>query len=816
MATFWPIDAAAVAALTGGELVGSPGAKATRLALDTRAGVRTGDLFVALSGARFDGGRFANDALNAGAAVALVSAAHDVAPGPGQAVVRVSDPLGALHALAREARRRFEGRVVAVTGSNGKTIVKDQLMAALATSMSVTGSPLSYNSQVGVPAALLGLNPGADVAVVECGISRPGEMERLARLVDPDVGVFVNVGEAHLEGLGTRVGIAHEKSVLFSGSRCRCVFVPSDQTLAIAALERQHTCVERVWVERGLARTQNGPSFDAPTVGADDPLEVDAGLSGVVALWLGADPALVRAALAVWRPPAMRLEITTTPRGVMLINDAYVSDPSSAEQALRRLAAERGSGRLVAVLGGFAQLGSARAGAHATLGRRVAELGIDRLIAVGNWGSEIAESALAAGMAPGHVVAVDSVAEAAPLLEQITEPGDRVLLKGSRPERLEAVAAALFDALAPTRLTVDLDAIRANFGAVKAHVGAGVAVMPVVKAFGYGMDASRLARTLEQEGADAFVVAYPDEGVQLRERGVLAPIVVQNVLPQEVDKVVRHGLSSIGNSLATLDLVSAEAARQQRAARIHLKIDTGMGRAGVFAHEALGAARRVVADPWLVLDGLMTHLAASESPESDAFTALQLARFTAVVDELRAAGIRPRWVHAANSSAIARHPTAMFTMVRLGIGLFGYADNSAALRPQPALRLVTRLVSVKELPAGHAVGYGHTFRVGSSPRMVAVAAIGYADGYPLALSNRFWMSVAGQQCPIVGRVCMDVTMIDVTDVRPAPSPGDEVVVFGPAPNEPSLRALAEEASTIPYEILTGISPRVRRIFVGEA
>ncbi|HEX4952503.1 MAG TPA: alanine racemase [Thermoanaerobaculia bacterium] len=799
---FWPVRAGEVARLTGGELSGDAAGRLERVATDSRAGVRAGDLFVGLPGPHFDGGCFAAQVLTRGAGAALVGPGH-AAPllGPGQAWIQVADPLAALQALAAEARRRFSGLVLAITGSNGKTTVKDMLVAILGRERAVTASPRSYNSQVGVALTLLGLDPAAELAIIECGLSLPGEMERLAAMVAPDCGVLTTVGEAHLEGLGSREAIASEKSRLFSGLAGRLggwVLTLESEDLARAALTARGAPV--------LTVAASGNAF-----------ELDAALAAAAARRLGAPEAVIEAGLTAWSPAPMRLEISTTPRGLLLINDAYGADPLSMEAALTTLERERGRGRALAVLAGMDQLGRAREEAHGQVGRRVAALALDRLIGVGAGGAEIARAALAAGLPAERVHMVTAPEEAAQLLEEHCRPGDRVLLKGSRPERLERVAALLFDSVASARLTVDLDTLAANFHRLRRAAG-GRAVMAVVKSFGYGLDAVRIARALEGAGADYFAVAYPDEGVLLRDHGITTPILVQNLLAHEADKIVGFGLTAQLSSAEQAIWLAREAEEQRRAVSIHLKVDTGMGRAGALPEDVLAVAEAVRSSAWLTLEGLMTHFAAADDPARDDFTREQIARFDAVRARLTEAGFRFRFEHAAASAAISRFPEAHYSMVRSGLALFGYVHvaEHIPLGQVPVLRLTTRVVSVKELPAGHRVGYGCTFAAEGGPRRIAVVALGYSDGYPLALSNRGFMLVGGRRCPVVGRVSMDVTTLDVTELAESVVPGDEVVVFGPGADEPSLAELAELAGTIPYELLTRISPRVRRIFASSA
>jgi alanine racemase len=268
--------------------------------------------------------------------------------------------------------------------------------------------------------------------------------------------------------------------------------------------------------------------------------------------------------------------------------------------------------------------------------------------------------------------------------------------------------------------------------------------------------------------------------------------------------------------MTTMRELEAAAAQQQTVARVHIKFDTGMGRVGFLPAELEQVLAFVLQSRSLEVVGLMTHLASADEPARDNETCAQIAAFERIVTAFAAAGITPRWVHAANTAGAVRFPASRYSGIRAGIGLFGFAPDAASVGLQQALRLVTRLVSVKELPAAHGVGYGHTYSTGATPQRIAVAALGYNDGYPRSLSNRGWMSIRGERCPVVGRVCMDVTMLDVTHLDPPPRAGDEVVVFGAGHGEPDLEALAELADTISYEMLTRVSPRVRRIFHASA
>ena len=790
--------AAALCARIGGRLIGDPAASAARVVTDTRGALRPGDVFFGVAGARFDGSEFAATALASGASIAVTAAPDPPQPCAGQAVIVVEDGLVALQAFAAWERAAYAGPVVAITGSNGKTIVKEMLVAALGEGMRVSASPGSYNSQVGVALALLHARADADVWIVECGVSERGEMQRLEAMVRPTCGVFVNVGDAHLEGFGDRETIAEEKAGLFARvPRTGWVAVPANEALAQSALTALG--VSLVHVPSGVAAGSEGPNA------------TNRALALAVAERLGILRVEAEERLEGWTPLPMRLEVSTTPRGVTLLNEAYSADPVSMEAALVALTREPGGGRTIAVLGEMAQLGARSEQAHAAIGQRVVELGIDGLVGVGAGGALMVRAALKAGMSAEHAVAVASIQDAAAALESRTQRGDRVLLKASRPERLERVVGWLFESVAPARLEVDLAAVVANFEAVRSFVGPQVGVMPVVKSFGYGLDAIEVARALARAGASALCVAYVDEAVELRLAGVTLPILVQNVLRGEIDKLVKYGASAQIGALEQVSWIAREAERQARRLPVHLKLDTGMGRAVVATRDAAAVAASILAEPALSLDGILTHFASADDPGQDAFTEQQIAAFDEALSNCEAIGARPRWVHACNSAGAVRFPQAHYSMVRLGIGLYGHGPAvPSGPAVHPVLRLTTRVVSVKSVPAGASVGYGRTWYAGPEGARVAIVAIGYNDGYPRSLSNRGWMRVGATRLPVIGNVCMDVTMLDATGL-PGLSAGDEVVVYDDRDGQTVAEAAAL-AETIPYELLTRLAGRVLRVF----
>lgn len=791
--------------LLGGSLIGPAPASAARLrrvVVDSRVGLRAGDLFVALPGAQRHGVEFAQQAWSAGAAV-LSDVEIPDARGP---LLTVPDVTAALQRLAAEYRGRYGGEVIAITGSNGKTIVKELVRALLrASSFEAEVAPLSWNSQVGVPLAILGMSSAAQCWVVECGISEPGEMARLAEIVEPTIGVWTNIGSAHGETLGGRPGIASEKAQLFVrggevSPRLRLVVAASDDVAAALT-------------QAGLPADKLSLSGTAELRAAEGAMDANVRVARQVVRALGGSAADDPAALRDWSPPSMRLQEMQTPLGWTLINDAGTSDAAGVAAALKMARALAGERPLRVVLGPLALDPGAQARAHAEVADSVAAASVASVAVVADPADTLAAPLRARLGEAVPLVSLSEREQVATYLNQLAEPKDVVLLKASRQMHLGDLAGLLSSEVPPTRALVDLDALVGNWRAVKDKVGPKVEVMAVLKAFGYGLDASRLGRALQSAGASWLGVAFLDEALELRRAGVTASIMVQNVFPHEAALVVKEDLDVEVTSLELLDALAMAAERAKVPVRVHIKVDTGMARVGFKLDELVEVARRVQSLRWIRWDGLMTHFAAADDPAEDDFTRSQLERFAIAKGILSAQGVQPRWLHAANTAATARFPDAHGTMVRLGIGLYGATspEITAALALRPVVSLRTRVLAVRDVSGDETVGYGRSWHAPTTGARIATVAVGYADGYPRALSNCGWMVVRGQRAPVVGRVCMDVTMLDVSGIDGV-RVGDDVVVYGPDEGDPSLYALAEEAGTIAYELLTRLAPRARRVF----
>ncbi|MFH1468563.1 MAG: alanine racemase [Pseudomonadota bacterium] len=822
-----------VACLLGARLVGA-GGPVRGAAIDSRR-VRPGDLFFALRGQQADGHRFVGQALAAGAAAAVVGPGCLSADGP---LLVVPDPLAALQALAAWYRRAHIARVLAITGSNGKTIVKDAVVALLAGHCALASSPGSHNSQVGVPLSVLGAPPGTALGVFEAGVSAPGEMARLAAILAPDCGVLTNVGLAHIAGFGRREVTAREKMALFAGiGPAGWALLPAGDPVVdtvagdLGCRLLRHGADEpalprlRALVPNGAGAVlqltlPSGRELALPVATRSPHLVQDLLVAMGAALLLGLPEEGLPARLDGFSFGATRMELWRTPEGVTIVNDACSSDPLSVQAALAAVSAHApGQGRRIFVFGGMGELGERTEAEHRLIGTLAAQQGFSSLVLLDQPGLDATAAAFQAACPAGEVHRVSSPEALSATVHPLARAGDTILVKGPRHEGLAQAARLLWESMAPTRLIVDLGAVRENVARLRGAGPARPMVLAMLKAWAYGTEFSRMATWLQQSGVDWIGVAAADEGAMARRAGVHLPILVTLMSGEEADKALRYRLTPVVYSLAQAAGLAAEVRRQGGQLDVHIEIDTGMGRVGVRPEELPEACALVLGSGVLTPTGLMTHLSSADDPEADSYTRAQLARFEACLAVARGAGMRDFLVHAAATSGALRFPEARYDMIRAGLGLYGIYGSPAlqrVLQLQLALSLVSRLVHIATFQAGERVGYAGAYVVPRDGVRVGIVGMGYNDGVPWSLSNRGEVLVNGQPAPILGRVSMDSMAVDLS-ACPGAAPGDEVLIFG-AREGAVLRPeeVAAQAGTIPYELLVRVdSRRVQRIFVGE-
>ena len=829
------------------------------LVVDSRRLTRPEEtLFFALPGQRTDGHHFIPELLRAGVRHFVVKAnfralAQVQGGFSGVSLLRAESPLALLQALAAHHRQQFNIPVLAITGSNGKTIVKDWLAQILSRRFNVCASPRSFNSQIGVPLSVWRLRQAHQVAVFEAGVSKAGEMARLEAILQPTCGLFTMLGSAHDAGFPDRKTKHREKLSLFKGAEWVAVSADDTDSVRLLRMADVHPLTFLGVEGRFLEVDEEALKLkfpDLPGIYLEN-----AYAAAAVAYELGIDKLTLRAEIPKLRPLTNRLEQREGRRGGVVINDSYSNDPSALAAALDFAVAQNPFERLTLILGTL-QPGSVSLNAHGsqttyssspsrgafsqkplprgqglereflpgssnlpgTRGRAQIESGVssrepgdgrrtpntsaidrllagrvDRLITVGN--------SYAPTDGDRHYPTPEALLDD---LDGLDATPETILVKGASYERLGRVADALSRKQHQTLLRLDLTALRHNFQVYRRSVDAGMIVM--VKASAYGGGSLPVARALAAAGADRLAVAYPDEGRSLREGGLRLPIMVLNAETPTYARCATDQLEPVVHQ--TKDLRRARAA----GLRVHLELDTGMARLGFQpsdTEELLSELKKEDYGPTIV--SVFTHLAAAEDPAHDAFTKTQLAAFDACFAKIAAELPAPPARHVLNTNGTSRFPGHAYEFVRLGIGLYGIGDATQADSLRPALSLITHITRIYDRPAGDSVGYGRRGKL-DRPSRIAVLPIGYADGLPrLAGEGRFAVKIGERTAPTIGSVCMDMTTIDVTDL-PHVKDGDEVTLFGP---DHPIELLAAAAQTIPYEILTGIGPRVHRVYSEE-
>ena len=772
--------------------------------IDTRKRFGPRAIFVALTGENFDGNEYLESAAKKGATCFISTQEIDT----NLPYFLVDDSLKALQTIAASWRENQKNtHVIAVTGSNGKTFVKDLLAAMLVANGNTYRSPGSYNSQIGVAISLLNLRENHRFAVIEAGISQPGEMEKLAAMIHPDAGIWTNVGDAHIGGLRNQEGIATEKTKLFAQCEGPVFFPKSDAKISRFGRFKNPNPVEITSIDRHHFEL-NSTRYEINVPG--DHNKMNSALAASMAQSCNVDGKHIYHSIQNHNAAKLRLEMHTTMAGVTLLNDCYNADPTSVTSALASLE-HYGSGRKkIVVLGDMLDLGSFSEEAHRKIGQAVGKVA-DRLFLHGKYANFVLEGAVAAGLSIDNISVHTNLEDLARAVKEIVKRGDYLLFKASRIVELDKVAAQFFESVASTRLEINLDTIAENVHTLRNLIGKETGILAVIKSFAYGSDSTRVAQTLVNNGVDGFVVAFPNEGQPLRERGIDLPILVTNVTKSEVDKIINYDLQPVVSKKDVIDALSDQ--RGDRVVEVHLEVDTGMNRLGVRTIDALELARYISEKPGLRIVGIMTHLSSADDPDQDEFTLEQIKRFDGVLSELRMAGIEYGKAHIGNTAGAIRFKEARRDLVRIGLGVYGFSPSPAVGgNLEPALSMSTQIIDIREIKKGESLGYGRSWFAERDSRIGTIAC-GYYDGFRRFMSNGGEVLVRGKRVPVVGKVCMDVSMIDVTDIRDAEE-GDRVIIFGEQDgNTISADEIAVRGQTINYEILTGISSRVKRIFL---
>jgi Alr-MurF fusion protein len=791
-------------------------------------------LFFALHSSRRDGHAFITELHEKGVYNFIVSKDQGIDWPAGANIIWVNNTLQALQALAAHHRKQFHFPVIGITGSNGKTIVKEWLNQLLEEKYAIVRSPKSYNSQIGVPLSVWQMNSQHQLGLFEAGISQSGEMDKLEKIIRPTIGIFTNIGEAHSEGFLYLRQKVKEKLQLFThvetlvycsdypeinGAVAELVQKirnqPGDKlqlftwsskataTLRISSLIKDDTStyITAVYKESDL-------SFRIPFT--DDASLENAIHCYCTLLHLGIDTSYINERMARLAPVAMRLELKKGINNCSIINDSYSADLSSLKIALDFLSRQQQHLGKTVILSDIPESGRSDKDLYQEVAAALQEKKINRFIGIGP--QLLRHKNIFEAIAGLETLVYASMDAFKKDFYHLKFQHETILLKGARVYEFEQVLPLLEQKVHQTLLEINLGSVLHNLQQYQQVLQPSTKIMAMVKASSYGSGSYEIASLLQFNKCDYLAVAYADEGVELRKGGISLPIMVMNPESTTFDALVQFNLEpdiwSFDLLKAFNDYLHREGLQQFP---IHIELETGMNRLG-FDIATVKALGEQLAASNCKVQSVFTHLVASEDPGSDDFTRQQAQLYFAGVSLLQQYIAYPFLQHMANSAAILRYPDLQLDMVRLGIGLYGI-DSAATHQLQLAevSTLKTTIAQIKQLKKGETVGYGRK-GVAKRDSVVATVRLGYADGYPRRLGNGVGkMLINGALAPVMGTVCMDMTMLDITDAGNA-AEGDEVIVFGPAL---SVQQVAAWAQTIPYEIMTGISQRVKRVYFEE-
>lgn len=796
-----------------------------QIVIDSRRVSSPHSLFVALPGKRVNGHDFVQQAAFANCKYALVK--HDfLANHLGSlTLLRVDDPLAALQEIAATYRTKLQCSVIAIAGSFGKTMVKDLLHSLLSTSQNVFSSPESFNSQIGVPLSLLSIRQTHEVAILEAAISEKGEMRRLEQMIRPQGGLITPIGDKHLATLGSIDHSTSEIASLFF--RSSWIFFP-DTTHLPGYLTNHHyfwnvphpefphviTFKEKA-THTYLISFPDGTSFKGKIHSGFAYFANLLNMAIKIAWKLGVSKHNICSVLANYQIEPTKIEIWTSQNHVTVINHTYSSDPQSIDQALRLLHAS--PARRVFLFGGFR--GNHLSANYLRVAKSLAFTKLDILGLYGNYPFHELIEEVKISSPNALLLQAPSYREALQALKPFLRSKDTLLIKGAHKESFDLILDEFHESPPNSLCTINLAAIENNIQAIRSKLPIGTRMMVMVKASAYGTHPSRMATTLKNSGIDILGVSFVDEAIDLYQAGAEQSIFVLNATPQESNKVVKWGLEVGVSDLAFIDALEKTAIEAGKKVKVHLHIDTGMGRFGCRPEEALGLAKRIKNSSHIHLEGIFTHFTSSDDPKDDPFTFQQIEIFDKVIQSLEKNKIYIPWRHIANSGAALRLHLPQYNMVRVGLAIYGLYPSKAvqaSLNLKLATSLTSRIVGINHCKKGDSISYGRTYIVKEDEQKIAIIPLGYFDGLHRHYSGKAYVLIHGEKAPMVGKICMDYMMVDITKI-PYASVGDPVLIFGEDEYGHFLppEDLAIKGNSIMHELITCLGPRVQRIFIFE-
>jgi alanine racemase len=735
----------------------------------------------------------------------------------------VENSIQTLQNLAALHRSKFDYDLVAITGSNGKTICKEWLATLLNGTYNLVKSPKSFNSQIGVPLSVWAMKPNHNLGIFEAGISQPGEMANLETILKPSHGILTHFGEAHGANFRNEDLKLQEKLKLFKTSKTLIYRSGKWDKLIHTYIKSINPGIELIeWstedptknifvhFNRSAHETQiklKKASQSEPFIDIKTELTDDASLENIchcliMAHVLAMDNLALNQAIRRVKPISMRLEIKEGLRDIKIIDDSYNNDIDGLRLALPLLMKYETKKKIL-ILSDFLETGLPEENLYNEINTMILNQKIDLIIGIG---SQISRN-------KDKITGIEVYQST----EEFLKSGKlnsfynaAILLKGARKYNFEKLVYALENKSHCTQLEINLDALQHNLSYYKNKIGLETKLMVMIKAFAYGAGAVEIGQILQQQGVDYLTVAYTDEGVELRKNGIYTPIMVMNPQIEEFTKLIEYSLEPEIYSFELLKALDEYCLLNEQNIKIHIKLDTGMKRLGFESHEIESLANCLAEMPQLWVVSMMSHLVASESIEHDLFTKNQIAEFKKMSTILAQKLSYKPLLHIANSAAIENYPEAKLDMVRLGISLYGITQNQKEIKKiENVLTLKTFISQIKHIDKNETVGYGRKGKV-NKKSTIATLAIGYADGYPRSLGmGKGHFEINGELCHTIGAICMDMTMVDISHLKHVAT-GDTALAFG---GKIQLSEIANNANTIPYEIMTNISSRVKRVYI---
>jgi alanine racemase len=785
-----------------------------------------GTLFFALVTKHNDGHKFVEKLYNRGVKYFVISKKEKFINNLQNAsFFVVKDTLKALQDLAAFHRKQFNIPVIGITGSNGKTIIKEWLFQLLSPDKHIVRSPKSYNSQIGVPLSVWQINNTHDIAIFEAGISEPNEMDKLQPVINPTIGIFTNIGDAHSENFISKKQKTGEKLKLFTHSESliycsdhkdiKEVLISSEILKKVHSFSWGKESINRLIiknVDRKEKFTTINGIYNNESISIEIPFIDSASVENATHCWalmllMNYDNDVVTQRMKELQQVAMRLELKEGINNCSIINDAYNSDINSLNIAIDFLSQQNQHEEKVVILSDILQTGIQEYELYSKVNDLLISKGISKLIGIGHVISRNSDKfTLESYFFPSTKVFLANY-------PMVNFSHQTILLKGARVFEFEQINNLLQQKLHETVLEINLNNLVSNLNYFKSLLKRDTQIMAMVKAFSYGSGSFEIANILQYHNINYLAVAYADEGVDLRKAGINIPIMVMNPEENAFDTMIKYQLEPEIFSFRALQLlertISTNALPENKPVKIHIKLDTGMHRLGFNIEEIETLIKKIKSNKQIFVQSIFSHLSGSDKPELDYFTKQQIELFQKMSKHFDISFNHHITKHILNSAGIIRFPEAHFDMVRIGIGMYGTEDiNNTKLKN--VISFKSTISQIKKIKKGESVSYNRSW-IANNDTTIGIIAVGYADGLMRKLGNgKISLWIKDKPAQVLGDICMDMCIVDLSGIDA--SEGDEVIVFDA---KHKVSEFAEKAGTISYEILSRISSRVKRVYYYE-